>query len=624
MSKHFEDLNQQFWSEYINLESPESQLGDREVEAARRSLAAFGAAVHPDWKNNWHHYVMAEALEDVIRGVECGQYRQIVEQWGEASAQALAYRTAHPGVIERPVEPHHLIITLPAGAAKSEWGSCLAPAWALGQHPDWTVILSCYNSDRAEADGAKVRDIIDEEPVYRSIFPDVELDPAHKAAGKWKLKKSHARASMLSVGIGGSATGFRANCIIIDDPLKNPQEAASEATTESHWQWLTQVALKRLYPGAGALVVIMTRWSQNDLVGRILDKGLAGWRVLRVPGLAEEDESWTLRDGTVFERPEGEGLWPEWGMTREFFETSRAYDAQAFQAMDQGNPIPVGGIALKPEWLEAATEELWADSKAWPIVYGLDPSTGLGRDYSVIAKVRWEPATGRAVLAEIVRGKWGLSDLVLQLQAHAERDRPLKIVMESNAFQAMIATHIKTLTHLPIDKSPTKLSKGATHSAIGGTGFLFRTGQVKLPPERARDAGLHQFITEWAQFPRGRNDDTLDAVAKALEGTLLAMPVAPPKPVRLKFVRPAQGGRARPEERFVRMMQSRPQTGDLLLAAASPEAAQRVLDEAGGSLLGVAGQWVQRDGCYVARALYPEAASEALRAAGVTVTGRVA
>jgi len=511
------NLTQEFLTEHLN-ENVTPFLTSEDIEEGRTSLLRFAEIIHPEWKMNWHHRVMCEAIENVIRGVACAEMAQIEQQHGKDSVRANAYRTEHFDLIEPFTPLHDLVITIAPGSAKSEYGSCLGPAWALGKMPHWSVILACYNQDRAKVDGEKTRNLLQDDPNYREMFKGVEVDGSHASAVDWKIQGSNERSSMLSVGVGGSATGFRARLIIVDDPIKNPSEASSEAVMESHFQWFTGVAQKRLYPSVGAKIIIMTRWAEDDLVGRLLEIEDDSWRVVHVPAIPTEDVVYEFRDGTTYERKAGEPLWADGGMTLEFFEKERKSNPLAFEAQYQGNPIPAGGVELDPAYLQECTEEEWEECHNWVMVYGIDLSTGAGKDYTAIAKLRCNFDTGKAVLVDIVRGKWGFAELLAKVRWESLKDNPLRIIIESNAFQAMIAQHLKDITGLPIIKSNTRIGKSATHNAVYGTASHFLARRVTIPPLGKKPYGIVQFESEWASFPKGKNDDTLDAVAKAIEG----------------------------------------------------------------------------------------------------------
>lgn len=159
-----------------------------------------------------------------------------------------------------------LLVTLPPRHGKSEFISKWFPAWYLGCFPDHRVIMASYEADFAMSWGRKVRDILEEkgEPYF-----GIRVRKISSAADRWDIE---GRAGgMQSVGVGGPLTGKGANILIIDDPVKNAAEANSQVYRDKTWDWYTSTAYTRLEPG-GSIILVQTRWHEDDLAGRILQK----------------------------------------------------------------------------------------------------------------------------------------------------------------------------------------------------------------------------------------------------------------------------------------------------------------------------------------------------------------
>jgi hypothetical protein len=194
-----------------------------------------------------------------------------------------------------------LIVSEPPRHGKSTHLSHWFPAWYLGSFPSRQVILTSYEADFASSWGRKVRDTLQEHG-KREFGVQVRSDSA--SASRWELTTG---GSMVTAGAGGSITGRGAHLLVIDDPVKNVEEAASPTIRNSVWEWYLTTVRTRLEPG-GFQVVIMTRWHPDDLVGRLLrqqseNKSGDKFLVVRLPALAEGDD--------VLGRQAGEALWPE-------------------------------------------------------------------------------------------------------------------------------------------------------------------------------------------------------------------------------------------------------------------------------------------------------------------------
>lgn len=188
---------------------------------------------------------------------------------------------------------------MPPRHGKSEMASRYTPAWYLGRYPNRRVILASYEADYAASWGRKARDLLEEHG--SSLFGVCVRQDSH-AANRWDLADHNG--GMTTAGVGGAITGRGADLLIIDDPVKSVEEAESETYRARTWDWWRGVALTRLEPG-GSVILVMTRWHEDDLAGRILQEDSANWRVLSLPAIASDD----LDD--PLDREPGEPLWPE-------------------------------------------------------------------------------------------------------------------------------------------------------------------------------------------------------------------------------------------------------------------------------------------------------------------------
>src|SRR3990167_1354896 len=201
------------------------------VQAGRYSLADFSIITNSKYKPTWLH----EEVENKLEAVEKGEIKR-------------------------------LMLFLPPRHGKSQLASINFPAWYLGRNPDKEIITASYSGDLAQDFGSKTRELIGGDTNYRYIFPGITLKEDEKAKAKWRTNKG---GSYTSVGVGGGATGKGAHCLIIDDPIKNQEEANSETYRNKVWNWYISTAYTRLEKN-GAIIIILTRWHLDDLAGRLL------------------------------------------------------------------------------------------------------------------------------------------------------------------------------------------------------------------------------------------------------------------------------------------------------------------------------------------------------------------
>lgn len=263
-------------------------------------------------------------------------------------------------VLQMVIEGHmpRAMVFMPPGGAKSTYCSVYAPAWAVGRRPGIALIAGSHTMGLARGFGRKVRNLI-RDPRYPELFPTV-LDPESRAAHEWhtfqKTPGDRRQSSYVAAGVGVGIAGKRADLAIIDDPFKSRQDADSVVSRETVWQWYLGDVRARLKPH-GAIVLVNTRWHEDDVSGRILPEGYNGesgwvrardgewWFVVSIQALAE-------RDDDVLGRRPGESYWPGY-YTREALEQERiTQPPRNWSALYQQRPSPEEGDYYQREWFQ--------------------------------------------------------------------------------------------------------------------------------------------------------------------------------------------------------------------------------------------------------------------------------
>ena len=226
---------------------------------ARRRLITFTQRINPRYLAGWAHYDIARRLE----------------RFSDDVAKGLSPR---------------LMILMPPRAGKSELASRMFPAWHLGRHPDHEIIACSYNVSLAMSFSRKVKDTI-ADPSYETVF-QTRLNPNFQGAEEWGV--ANDRGGYVAAGVGGGINGKGAHVLLIDDPLKNAEEADSAELREKIWDWYGSTAYTRLAPGGGVLIV-QTWWHDDDLAGRLQtamadDPDADQFEVIKYPAIAEHDE----------------------------------------------------------------------------------------------------------------------------------------------------------------------------------------------------------------------------------------------------------------------------------------------------------------------------------------------
>jgi predicted phage terminase large subunit-like protein len=240
-----------------------------------------------------------------------------------------------------------LAVFMPPRHGKSSFLSHWAPAWYLGTYPERRVIQCGYGDEFATISGRMVRDTIDEACREGVFSTPVRRDL--RAADDWQLQ-GH-RGGLLAAGIGGAITGRGADLLLIDDPIKSRAEADSPAFRRRLWDWYTNDAYTRLEPG-GAVVLIQTRWHQDDLAGRLLqamaDESGDWWQIINLPAFAEEDD--------LLGREMGQPLWPERYPREELLKIKAVLGSYGWASLYQQRPAPREGGFFKAEWFTYVDE----------------------------------------------------------------------------------------------------------------------------------------------------------------------------------------------------------------------------------------------------------------------------
>ena len=236
------------------------------------------------------------------------------------------------------------MIFAPPRHTKSELASRRFPSWYIGNNPSKQIITACYNSDLASDFGREVRNIVDGDS-YSRLF-NTKLAADSKAANRWHTKAERdgveVEGAYVAAGVGTAITGRGAHIALIDDPFKDREEANSETMRARVYNWYTSTLYTRLMPG-GAIVLIMTRWHEDDLAGRLLEdmkNGKDQWKVINLEAIENE--------GTNKEK----ALWPEWYNLKALHRIKKAIGPKDWSALYQQKPQPDEGTYFKREWFD--------------------------------------------------------------------------------------------------------------------------------------------------------------------------------------------------------------------------------------------------------------------------------
>jgi predicted phage terminase large subunit-like protein len=416
---------------------------------------------------------------------------------------------------------NRLMICMPPGSAKSTYTSVLFPGFFLANLPEASVISASHTSELAERWGRRVRNLVAEHAQTLGI----NLRSDTQAAGRWELESG---GGYLAVGVGQAVVGYRADLIVIDDPVRGREEAYSEVSRRSVWEWYNTELRTRLRPG-GRIVLIMTRWHDDDLAGRLLaeaEKGGEKFEVLALPAVAEEDDP--------IGRKPGELLWaddPNYNYAAFLKQEQATQSPLNFSALFQQRPSPETGEFFLSEWLRPY--ETVPDLRELRTYGASDYAvTSRGGDYTVHVIVGIDPG-GRLYLLDLWRGQTSPDIWVERMLDLGIKWKPICWGEESGQIKSSVGPFIDRRQRerkIPLYRRvfPTKGDKQARAQSIRA---LMALRGLYVPPKASWYAAFQQ---ELLRFPAHKHDDQVDALA--LIGQMLDV-IAPGNAIEQKVVR---------------------------------------------------------------------------------------
>ncbi|KEO81047.1 phage terminase large subunit [Tumebacillus flagellatus] len=392
-----------------------------------------------------------------------------------------------------------LMIFMPPRHGKSEVTSKKFPAWYLGRNPDKEVIISSYSADLAYDFSRISRDTLAE---WGPKLWEVDVAEGNEGVKAWGIEGT--RGGLKAAGVGGPLTGRGAHVAIIDDPIKNWEEAQSKVIRDKVFEWYRSVLRTRLAPG-GAVVLVLTRWHEDDLAGRLLKMAESGegeeWEVISLPAIAEENDAL----GREVDQP----LWPERFPPEEYAQMKKAVGSHIWVALYQQRPSPADGSILKRGWWKfykappARFEEV---VQSWDCTFKDSDSS----DY-VVGQV-WGKVGADKYLLDQVRARMSFPETLNAIRSLTAKwpAARAKLVEDKANGPAIIATLSREIPGIiAVNPDGGKVVRASAVSPDIEAGNVFLPDPTTAP-------WVHDFIEECAAFPNGAHDDQVDAMSQAL------------------------------------------------------------------------------------------------------------
>ncbi|MDU5684178.1 MAG: phage terminase large subunit [Kluyvera cryocrescens] len=467
----------------------------RAIAEARESLMGFTLYTNPLYETGWFNELLSAELDQFLSDVEAGKMPR-------------------------------LMIFAPPRSGKSEKASRRFPAYVLGKHPDWNVIACSYSSDLANRMSRDTQRIVGSKK-YADVFPETSLPSSRTGAGGairtaelWEVVNGSGEihgGSYRAAGVNGGITGQGMNIGIIDDPAKDYKTASSPTYQEAVIDWYDTTFFTRADPKINGIIIILTRWHQNDLAGQLLKKAEEGgeqWRVVSFPMEAEKEEIHELNGKKYLLRKPGEILFPE-RMPQEFVDKAKQRGSLVWNALYQQRPTAKGGSLIKSEWFGEYKE---LPVMKWRAVYGdTAQKTKEVNDFSVFE--HWGLGVdGYMYLIDMIRGKWESDELKRRAIAFWNSCKQLKngslrhMAIEDKASGTGLIQSIRKDALCPVKAIQRDKDK---YTRLMDTQGFIESGYCKLPTDKPF---INDFLVEMEAINPEFNthDDQLDPMMDAI------------------------------------------------------------------------------------------------------------
>lgn len=460
-----------------------SPLSVEERERCRASLMGCAHVTMPKYRENWHHTILANALDKVRR-------REITR----------------------------LLVLMPPRHGKTQLVSRHFPAYLLGKNPNEQVIGCSYSSELASSINRDVQRIMMTQR-YQYAFPNVRLNDSNvvSTARGEKLRNSRIFEIVgydgyyISAGIGGSIVGRGFTTGIVDDPIKNRQEAESLQFRNRIWEWWTSTFLTRaegaMSPGGtDAIVVTLTPWHNDDLAARIIKHAKEtgeDWTIIRFPAVLDEEPA----NGDP--REQGDALWPHKFDKVRLVAVRKAVGTRDWNALYQARPTSKEGNLFKKIWWRYYHPATTTKMKFTCVTASIDAAfKDLETSSYVVIQVWGVIGPDRYLLHQVRSQLSFLNTLAAIKQVNEEWPQIGKWLIEDKANgPAIINTLSRKISGL-LARNP----KGSKESRAQSVVAQVEAGNVHLPYGAP---WLEDFVDEFSAFPVG-TDDQVDAMVQLM------------------------------------------------------------------------------------------------------------
>ena len=409
-------------------------------------------------------------------------------------------------------ECKRLMIFMPPRHGKSEMVTVRYTAWRLMQDPKLNVILASYNQRLADRFSRKIRRVVESGELRvestgngEEGFPLSTLNSKLRRLATASEWETTGGGVVRSVGVGGGIAGFGAGLIVIDDPVRSRADAESETKRDRVDEWFKDDIYTRIEPNA-AIILIQTRWHEDDLAGRLLKEMAEGgekWEVISLPAMAEADDP--------LGRPEGRPLCPQMFDIAKLNRFKKKLGSYSFAALYQQRPMPLEGGQFKRAWFKNVVDRPPEDLR-WKRGYDLAVSLKTSADYTASFRCA-KDRNGFLYIADGFRNKIEYPDqrryIIERMKTEPRTEHCIEDALHGKAIVQDLRRE-RELSRYPL--RTVKVQNDKLTRALAWLN-LAEEGKVIL----VRGPWIGDFVDEICTFPNGRHDDQLDAVSLAVQ-----------------------------------------------------------------------------------------------------------
>lgn len=462
-------------------------IKQEKIKRAKGKLINFTTYTKPDYQVNWHHRNLTNALDRMARK-----------------------------------ELKRLMVFMPPRYGKSELVSRRFPAYILGINPNASIIGTSYSASLASSMNKDVQRIIDSKE-YNELFPQTTLSgsPYQLDIGRKRLHYERTsdrfevvgyKGSYTSAGVGGGITGRGADFAIIDDPVKNRQDAESETYRNMVVDWFGSTLYTRLEKDA-CILITLTRWHEDDLAGRLLkqakeDPNAEQWEVISYPAIYD---SKLKNNDPTDPREEGQPLWPDKYDLKTLKTMKATVGTYEWSALYQQSPSPSEGGIFKRNWFNYYTV-MPSLNKFDEILQSWDMTFKDTKSSDFVVGQVWGRIGADKYLLDQIRGQLSFTETVRAVQRLTAKwpQARAKLIEDTANGPAVISTLKSKISGLiPINPQGSKTARAYSVTP------QFESRNVYIP-DPSIAPWVNDYVEEFAAFPNGANDDQVDSTTQAL------------------------------------------------------------------------------------------------------------